>query len=155
MKRLEEISDQQAKQYSEEDFTESPLDKCAVEDITEDKVRIEILLSAVKSADRVYDINTKNEHKKAFWRGFFIIFLSALLGVSLTAIGVMLFLEKLDTPALIACLSYVVANIVALLHYMVKYAHNDLYLETFKTVTQKLLDYLIEDKNSQRNLNNN
>jgi len=29
---------------------------------------------------------------------------------------------------------------------LIKYVHNDLYLETFKTVTQKLLDYLIQDK---------
>jgi len=34
---------------------------------------------------------------------------------------------------------------------MIKYVHNDLYLETFKTVTQKLLDYLIQDKGGKGN----
>ena len=114
---------------------------------TEAQLRADILVAAIDNAKKIYEVNQRHEEKKSKWRAFFIIAISIILFASLIFIGISLWKGKLSDVAISACFVNVFVNVFAILFFMIKYVHNDLYLETFKTTTQKLLDYLIQDKN--------
>jgi len=121
----------------------------------EQKIRIEILTHALNTANRIINFNEEHEKKKSFWRGFFIIFLCIILVSSLALAGIFLYIEKLSDFQLSILSGSILAEIFAMIFFMVKYVHNDLYLDTFTTVTQKLLDYLIQDKSPKEDNKDN
>jgi len=118
---------------------------------TEKDLRKDILNSALKTANTINEFNMQLETKKHFWRKFFMIFFCSMLFVSFVAIVGLLICGKITDLQLGVLTSSMLAEIFAIVFFMVKYVHNDLYLETFKTVTQKLLDYLIQDKDNNDN----
>ena len=118
---------------------------------SEKDLRKDILNSALKTANTINEFNMQLETKKHTWRKFFIIFFCILLSVSFGTIVILLIFGKISDLQLSVLTSSILAEIFAILFFMVKYVHNDLYLETFKTVTQKLLDYLIQDKDNNDN----
>ena len=117
----------------------------------EQELRIEILSHALKTANRIIDFNERHERQKHFWRKFFIISFCFLLLISFGIVVILLCLEKLSDLQLSVLIGNVIVEIFAIIFFMIKYVHNDLYLDTFKTVTQNLLDYLIRDKGEKEN----
>ena len=118
-------------------------------DRIEQELRIKILTHALETANKIINFNERHEKQKYFWRKFFIGFLCILLVCSLIFTGVFLYKEKLSDFQLSILAGSILAEIFAMIFFMIKYAHNDLYLDTFKTVTQNLLDYLIQDKDKK------
>lgn len=117
----------------------------------ETELRIDILNSALNTANKIIAFNIEHENKKHHWRKVFMIFFCSLLAASFAVISTLLFMEKISDVQLTVLASSILAEIFAIVFFMVKYVHNDMYLKTFKTVTQKLLDYLIEDKGKKDN----
>ena len=117
-----------------------------VEARSEKELRIEILSHALNTANKIIGFNEKHEKQKHFWRKFFIISFCSLLLVSFMSMVVLLSMEKISDLQLGVLTGSVLAEIFAIIFFMIKYVHSDLYLDTFKTVTQNLLEYLIKDK---------
>jgi hypothetical protein len=131
---------------------ESDLSVADTSVLSEDALRVQILLAAIESSNNIYKLNQYNENSKRKWRKFFIVFCCVILVFSLIFVFKMIYLSAikqvtLSTEALAAMFTYIIANLFSILFFMIKYVHNDKYLETFKIVTHKLLDYLIADKN--------
>ena len=114
--------------------------------LSEEKLRVNILNESIESAKKIYETNQKHEKEKAIWRRFFICLLSGLLLASLIFGGILIYNERISDFQLSILAGSILAEIFSMLFFMIKYVHTDLYLETFKTVTQNLLDYLIQDK---------
>jgi len=113
---------------------------------SEEKLRIVILIESIEAARKIYVTNQEHEREKAIWRRFFIGLLSVLLLASLVYGGVLICRGEITDFQLSILAGSILAEIFSILFFMVKYVHTDLYLKTFKTVTSKLLDYLVQDK---------
>lgn len=123
---------------------------------TEEEVRLEILISSTENAASIYSAMLKEEESKGRWRTRFILFFSLMLVVATVFTGVLVYAiavgkATVPTELLIAIFTYIFANIFSILFFMVKYVSNNQHLETFNTVTKKLLDYLIQDKTTTEN----
>lgn len=123
---------------------------------TEEEVRLEILISSTENAASIYSAMLKEEESKGRWRTRFILFFSIMLVVATAFTGVLVYAiavgkATVPTELLIAIFTYIFANIFSILFFMVKYVSNNQHLETFNTVTKKLLDYLIQDKTTTEN----
>lgn len=119
--------------------------------VSAEDVSLKILRSASNNANQIYECVISEEKSKIKWRKFFILFFSALLVLSLAAIsyliwGSALSILVISDELIIALLVYVIANILSILYFMVRYINNNQYLEMFKIVTHKMLDYIIQDK---------
>jgi hypothetical protein len=120
---------------------------------SEQEMRVDILAHALNTANRMIDFNEKHEVQKSKWRTIFIALFCVLLIVSFGVTVLLLFLGKLSDLQLSVLVVNLIIEVLAIIFFMIRYVHNDLYLDTFKTVTQKLLDYLIQDKGGNQEKN--
>ena len=116
-------------------------------------LRIEILQFALDNANSIYKLSSKEESSKAKWRTFFILFFSGLLFITVTCTLVLLVVDAMglvsvSTALVIGIFTSIVAEIFSILHFTLKYINNTQYLESFSTISHKLLDYLVQDKAS-------
>ncbi|WP_369282174.1 hypothetical protein [Oscillibacter sp. GMB15532] len=137
-----------------QDCSDDESDKEDPEKTSESDLRVKILLSALESSNSIYKLSLDNENTKKDWRKRFIIFSWTTLSLSLVAVFALVFLDsfkviQVSPAALVSIFTYIIANLFTALFYMIRYVHNDQYLETFKVVTHKLLDYLLADKNGK------
>ncbi len=117
----------------------------------EAKIRVEILDSTLDSANAIYKLVDKEEKSKAKWRTFFILSFSIMLFLSLIFISTMTVLDSIGMVVLsyelvIGVFVNIFADIFSILYFMLKYINNSQYLESFRTTSHKLLDYLVQDK---------
>lgn len=123
--------------------------------LTDEELRRNILKTTLDRANSIYiDISNKEQSKNK-WRTFFIVLCCSLLVISLILVFVLIFLSGqrmlyVEKEIIIALLTYIVANFFTILIFMIKYVHSSQYLETFRTVTYKLLDYVLADKNGRQ-----
>ena len=113
---------------------------------TEQDVRIKAVNKIIDFAATVSEMNKSNEEEKEKWRKFFIRAFSVLFVISLIAVVGLSFYGELSDVQLGIFVSGLIAEIVAIIILMVKYSCNNMYLETFKTITDGLIKYLIETK---------
>lgn len=124
---------------------------------TDAEIRRRILQATLSSANSIYAEVARKEKSKNKWRAFFIVFCCLLLTLTLFFVGFIIIVNgmgklSVEKEIIIALLTYIVANFFTILIFMVKYVHSSQYLETFRTVTHKLLDYVLADKNSSSSL---
>lgn len=124
-------------------------------ELSENDIRINILQSSVENANQIYQSMKAEEAKKSKSRSLCLFLFLFILGLSVVSTFVLVFLDcfnviQLDIQVLITISTYIIANIFAILVTFVKYINNNQYLEMFKTVTHKLLDYLVADKTCEQ-----
>jgi len=121
---------------------------------TEESLRIEILKSSLERSIEIHKAIGETEKSKATQRTFFIGFFSKSLTYSLIFMALLIFLDSvcksvsLSVEIVIAAFTTIIANIFAVLFFMVKYTNDSAYLKAFRTISHKLLDYLVNDKKS-------
>jgi len=118
---------------------------------SEQEVRVKILNKVSDFALEIMEINKAHEERKSAWRNFFILFLCSLLLLSITTAVILIVTEKISDYQLGVLVGIVIAELLSILVLMIKYVNNDLYLKTFKTVTEGLLDYLMQEKSKKDN----
>ncbi|MCL2874271.1 MAG: hypothetical protein FWE29_04985 [Defluviitaleaceae bacterium] len=118
---------------------------------SESELKMQILQDSLSIANKIYKLNEEEENEKKKWRAEFIRFICWLLSITIAVAFVLLILDaigciSISTVLMISIFTVVVAEICALLAFMVKYINNTQYLQSFETITHKLLDYLVKDK---------
>ena len=118
---------------------------------SENDVRVLILKSSIDNANTIYNLCREEERNKEKWRSHFIKFFSVLLVCTVIFLFTMIVLDgcgviKLSTELVIGIFVKLFADILAILYFMIQYINNSRTLESFKTISHKLLDYLIQDK---------
>lgn len=149
--------DKVKKEEKEEKLLEKEYDKDNSEDnkcANKNDIQLSILENCASSRNDIYERMQKEEDDKSKQRLKFIKFFKNLLVISLIFIGTLISLDgfgiiELATEMVIALFAYVIANIFSILFIMLKYVTKNNYLETFKVVTHKLLDYIVMDKESR------
>lgn len=121
------------------------------EPVDKDTIKLRILEMSANNASHIYALMNKDEVAKEKERKSFFLFFKWLLAISLVFIAILIILNVLGKITLaieivIALFTYVIANIFAVIIIMAKYITQNAYLDTFKVVTHKLLDYLVDDK---------
>jgi len=139
----------------EADTISSKLDeqKLELDNNSERAIRLKMLITASDNANTIFTLVTDEEKLKIKWRKFFIVFFSILLVISILFVWVLIILNSknilyVSTQILMGLFVYIIANIFSILYFMLKYINNNQYLEMFKTVTHKMLDFLSENKNT-------
>lgn len=74
-----------------------------------------------------------------------------MLALSIVFLGVLVVFDsigqiKLSTEIIVGIFAYLFADILAILYFMIQYINNSQYLQSFRDISHKMLDYLIQDK---------
>jgi len=123
--------------------------------LNQDELKLKILKDSLKIATEIYEFSQQEEKRKAKWREVFFKLLSILICITVAVVIALPFLEargvvNVPNVLLIGLFASIIAEIFALLGFMIRYINDSQYLESFKTITHKLLDYLVADKKDRQ-----
>lgn len=136
------------------DFQDDALIKEAERPKSKEDIKLEILTSCANNSYLIYDKIKEEEDDKKINRKCFIYLFISLLFITLGLTFILIILKAIkifdiSDTIIIGLLTYIIANIFTILIIIVRYVHDSKYLEMFNTVTQSMLNFLVEDKDKK------
>jgi hypothetical protein len=114
---------------------------------TPDDYSTKILSESLNRASQVFELMNDDEKDKARWRKALITFSLISLGAAIVFSLVVIVLDacaviELSDTVTIGFFTYIIVNLFSLTYFMAKYITDNKYLETFRAITDPLLNYL-------------
>lgn len=110
----------------------------------------QILSSAIRVSNKINESMITEEKAKRNMRIWLLVFLVLILMVSVAYVAWLIYQKgigkiHISDGIIYGFFTYIIAEVFAILRVMTKYISENMLLNTFGSVTQKLLDFLVND----------
>jgi hypothetical protein len=119
-------------------------------------IHIDMLKFTLEVSKDIKDSIEKNENEKTKWRNIILTILSITFSCSVLAIGYILYLSfnqnfTVPTELIVGLSTTILIQLSSLMALFISFVTKVDYIEMYKEISKKLLDYLISNENTDAN----